>query len=555
MRRSKKLVSLAMTAILAATSIMGCSQGGNQQSATTPAQTTKADGQGAAPQGTAAQGAEEFSYPVNSTETLTYWCELNQNVSANFASLGDTPFAKEWEKETGVKLEFQHPPANQGNEQFSLLLADGNLPDLMEYAWMNYPGGPEKAITDGNILALNDIFDQYCPNIKKYLEENPDIDKMIKTDEGHYYVFPFIRGDKKLCNTIGPMIREDWLKELNLEVPETIDEWETVLTAFKDQKGVSAPFSWEYTMGALTDWNPFMLAYGVTRSFYLADDGTIHFGATEQGYKDYLTLFNRWYAEGLLDPDLATLALDQVSAKITSGDAGASLGWAGSRMGTWINAAIQTDPDFMLVAAPYPTLNKGDYPEFGQIDNQYPNQGCVAITKSCKNVELAARLMDYAYSDEGHMLFNFGIEGESYTMVDGYPTYTDTILHNPDGWSVAQSLSAYVRGNYNGPFVQDIRYIEQYYTIETQKVSNQIWGETNGAAHKIPPITPTADESREYSTIMNEINTYRDEMTLKFIFGTESLDNFDNYVKTIENMGLARALEIQNLAMERYNNR
>ena len=44
-------------------------------------------------------------------------------------------------------------------------------------------------------------------------------------------------------------------------------------------------------------------------------------------------------------------------------------------------------------------------------------------------------------------------------------------------------------------------------------------------------------------------------MTLKFIFGTESLDNFDNYVKTIENMGLARALEIQNLAMDRYNNR
>ncbi len=153
------------------------------------------------------------------------------------------------------------------------------------------------------------------------------------------------------------------------------------------------------------------------------------------------------------------------------------------------------------------------------------------------------------------MLFNFGIEGESYTIIDGYPTYTDQILNNPDGWSVAQALSAYIRGNYNGPFVQDIRYLEQYYTIDSQKISNQIWGETNGAKHKIPPITPTAEESREYSTIMNEINTYRDEMTLKFIFGTESLDNFDNYVKTIENMGLARALEIQNLAMDRYNNR
>ena len=54
---------------------------------------------------------------------------------------------------------------------------------------------------------------------------------------------------------------------------------------------------------------------------------------------------------------------------------------------------------------------------------------------------------------------------------------------------------------------------------------------------------------------MNEINTYRDEMTLKFSFGTESLDQFDQYVKTIENMGLNRALEIQNAALERYNSR
>ena len=79
----------------------------------------------------------------------------------------------------------------------------------------------------------------------------------------------------------------------------------------------------------------------------------------------------------------------------------------------------------------------------------------VAITTSCKDVETAARLLDYAYSEEGHMLFNFGVEGESYTMVDGYPTYTDKILNNPEGWPLAQSLAAYIRGNYNGPFVQD----------------------------------------------------------------------------------------------------
>jgi len=554
----KRIVAILTGLSMTVTLLAGCGGAKKQESVQNA---PKAESSSQTEASSASQTAEEnnntdgFTYPLTDGSKLTYWTELNQNVSANYVNLGDTPFAQAWMEQTGVEIDFQHPPVNQGKEQFSLLLADGNLPDLMEYAWMSYPGGPEKAIKDGNIIALNDVFEQYCPNLMKYLEENPDIERMIKTDEGHYYVFPFIRGDDALCNTIGLMLREDWLKELNLEVPTTIDEWHTVLTAFKEKKGATAPFTWEYTMGALTQVNPFAYAYGTTQEFYKGTDGKIYFGAVEEGYKEYLTTFNQWYKEGLLDQDLATLALDQVSAKMTNGSAGASMGWAGSRMGTWINAAQATDSDYMLVAAPYPTLVKGDKPEMGQIDNRYPNQGCVAITTSCQDVETAARLLDYAYSEEGHMLFNFGIEGESFTMIDGYPTYTDTILNNPDGWSVAQSLSAYIRGNYNGPFVQDIRYLEQYYTIDNQKETNAVWGATNAASYKIPPITPTAEESKEFSTIMNEINTYRDEMTLKFIFGTENLDDFEDYVKTIENMGLKRALEIQNAALERYQER
>ena len=91
--------------------------------------------------------------------------------------------------------------------------------------------------------------------------------------------------------------------------------------------------------------------------------------------------------------------------------------------------------------------------------------------------------------------------------------------------------------------------------MDEQKETPVVWGDSNGKAHLLPPITPTSEESKEFSTIMNEINTYRDEMTLKFMFGTESLDNFDTYVKNIENMGLARALEIQNAALDRYNSR
>ena len=93
MRKAKKLVSLAMTAVLTATSLVGCG-GNNQFQASTPEKTTT----GSSQQNTAQGGSStsgEFSYPMSSTETLTYWCELNQNVSSNYSSLGETPFAQE----------------------------------------------------------------------------------------------------------------------------------------------------------------------------------------------------------------------------------------------------------------------------------------------------------------------------------------------------------------------------------------------------------------------------------------------------------------------------
>ena len=537
----KRKCALLMAAAMAATSLAGCGgSGGSQTAETTKAPETTAAGETA---GTVETSAE-FTYPMAAGDKLQYWCDLTTTVSANYANLGDTPFGQGWQKNTGVEIEFLHPPTGQQKEQFSLILADGNLPDLMEYNWtVDYPGGPEKAIKDGVIIPLNDVIDQYCPNLKKYLEENPDIDRMIKTDEGHYYVFPFIRGDENLMNTIGLMVRKDWLDELGMEVPTTIDEWHDVLTAFKNEKGCTAPYSFEYTNNQYLGADPFVAAFGTNRSFYLGSDGKVHFGATEPGFKDYLATMQQWYSEGLIDPDLATLKNDQVSAKMTNGQAGASMGQAGSRMGTWTTAARTTIPEFTLVPAPVPTLVKGERAEMGYIENPFSGRASVAITTSCKDVERAARLMDWAYGEEGHMYF------------DGYPTYTDEILKNPKGLPVSQAMSAYIRGNYNGPFVQDVRYLEQYYTLDEQRQTPIVWGECNGAAHTMPPITPTSDESKEFSTIMNEINTYRDEMILKFIFGTESIDNFDTYVKNIDNMGLARALEIENAALDRYNSR
>ncbi len=555
----KKRFTMVWSAALAAMLLGGCSGGaesqteGSSQAGSTAA--TQAEGTAASGE-TSGESAEEFSYPMAEGETLTWWKELNNNVALEFTTMTDTPFAQGLMERTGIQIEFQHPPAGQAQEQFGLILADGDLPDIMEYNWLvNYSGGPSKAISDGVILPLNDIIDQYCPNLKAYLEANPEIDKMIKTDDGQYYAFPMIREEAETV-LLGPMMRGDWLEELNLEVPTTVDEWHTVLTAFKEEKGAIAPLSYIYADQRIVASNPVAMAYLPSINFYLGEDGKVHYGSIEDGYRQYLEVFSQWYQEGLVDVDLVSLKKDQVSAKMTSGQAGASVGLTEGHMGAWITAGRKENPDFTLVPVPWPTVEEGATPIGGHCENRYSGISSAAITTSCEDVERAARLLDYAFSEEGHMYTNFGTEGVTYEMVDGYPKLTDVILNNPDGWSLKTAVASYTMNSSGGPYYTDSRLPEQTMTLDEQiKARYEVWPASDMRKYLLPPITPNSEESREYATIMNEVETYRDEMTIKYIMGQESLDTFDQYLENMKKLGIDRAIEIQNAALERYNAR
>src|SRR5690606_30209797 len=122
----------------------------------------------------------------------------------------------------------------------------------------------------------------------------------------------------------------------------------------------------------------------------------------------------------------------------------------------------------------------------GQIDHPFPGSS-VAITTSAKNPEEIVKWLDFAYSEEGHMLFNFGIEGVTYEMIDGYPTYTKEITDNPDGLPMTQALGKYVRASYSGPFIQDKGYIEQYANLPEQQEAITLWSESAENDIKMPP--------------------------------------------------------------------
>jgi len=554
----KRLLMAALAIIMVGTLLVACSskdnnanKGESPAASNSPSATTEASANQQGEEGGAA------TYPLNTDKTLTYWGELTGNLVGVKATHDEVPFFQEWQKVTGVKLNFIAPPSGQAKEALNILLASGDLPDIIEYNFLSdFPGGPEKAIADGYILRLNDLIDQHAPNLKKFLQENPDIDKMVKTDNGSYYAFPFIRGDEYLRVFQGPIIRKDWLDELGLPVPETIDEWTSTLREFKEKKGASAPFTVNSKPRFFNDsYNgAFLGAFGVNRGFY-QEDGVIKYGPAESGFKDYLGLFQQWYKEGLLDKNIATADAKSIDSNWASGQTGASVGNAGGGIGRWQPLVEQNSANAVLAAAPYPVLNKGDKPKFGQKDNAYSSGGIVAVTTAAKDAELAVKLLDYGYSEEGRMFFNFGTEGVSYNLVDGYPKYTDLLMKNPDKLAPAQAMSMYIRGSYNGPFIQDKRYAEQFFALQTQRDAIDVWKNTDASNYGLPPLTPTPEESSEYATIMNDINTLIDEMTLKIVLGTESVDKFEGYVEKMKSLKLDRAIEIQTAAWERYKNR
>ncbi|SHI02531.1 extracellular solute-binding protein [Clostridium grantii] len=485
-------------------------------------------------------------YPLEGEHKITYWTQ--GFVHPDYPTQKETPLMQEMMKRTGVDVDFIHQTSP---EAFSLMVASGDLPDVFKFDLIKgFPGGPSAAIQQGVAIELNEYLEKYAPNLMKFYAENPDIEKLVKTDDGSFYNFPFVRGSDYLTTFVGPMLRKDWLDKLGLAVPETIDEWYTVLQGFKTM-GAKSPLTSEILI--VKDANPFVGAYNTSFGMHL-QDGKIVYGPIQDGYKDFLKTFAKWYAEGLIDPDIATVDKNQVDAKMTTGESGAAVGHTGSRMGAWLSA-MKDDASYDIVAAKYPVLKKGDKPQFGQSQAPYFGMG-VGISSKCKDIEAAVKFLDYGYSEEGHMLYNFGIEGESYEMVDGYPTYTDLIMKNPDGVPIAQMLLAYVQSSYNGPLIQDQRYMEQYSEYQQQKDAIEIWKDTDIAKHMLPPVTLNQDESSEVASIKSEIEAYVDEFFYKSMFGDVNIDaEWDKYVDTVNKMGVTDMIKTYEEALVRYNNR
>lgn len=543
-KTTKRATAMILSVLMAVGSLAGC--GFKEE---TEAESAKIETAGIEVAGDTAVNPDK---PYAGTK-LTWYSKLNANVSTTYPNLGDTPWAQYVMEKTGIEIEFIHPTVGSEEEEFSILIASGEYPDIIENMWTSYPGGPQAAINDGVIIDLDDVMANNAPNFSKLMADHPDIDKRVKTINGSYYCFPFLRGLESPNITqfsAGMILRKDVLDELGLEMPETIDEWETILRAFK-KAGFEAPFvtrnEWMKDV-----WSPGFDNWG---DFYV-EDGTVKNGLIEASRKDFISKMHDWYEEGLIDRDW--LVADKASNQtyFTTGKSAAVYAPFGQGLGQYTQVMNEENPEITQedIRCTVPvTSSKGQNAKFSKMNDIYDKSGVsAAISTQCENIEAAAWLLDWMFSEEGNLCCNFGIEGVTYEMKDGKPVYTDMIMKNPDGLSVANALAAYTRASTSGVCVQDEDYIEQYYEQDNQKEALELSMKTDMGEHFFPPTSVAEEDSEQYADIMNNVKTLADEMEAQFIAGTVPMDEWDAYQEQLKKFGIEDAIAMMQTAYDNY---
>ena len=538
-KRVRQTLSLALAAVLLVSGCAGGSQSpGDSTTGTQPGQTGQ----------TASASAEQPAEPAN----LRIYKKLHTNLQQYAAGNEDLPMFQELEARTNTRLTFMTPPVGQEKEQFNLIVASGDYPDIFVDQWLDYTGGGAKALKEKVIIPLNDLIDEQAPNIKAAMAEYPEAFRYVTNENGEIYGIPMIFTDNMQLVTWGVNIRKDWLDDLGLAVPSTVDEYYEVLKAFRDEKGAGSPFT--ITLKHLKDSQFLAGAYGVTSSKFYQENGVIKYGPAQPGYQEYLKTLNKWYEEGLLDKDFATIDDNTRGAKMLNEQAGMS--WAPSKGGVaaWNQGLQEKNPAAQVIGAPYASLNKGEPVGFGKVNPQ-GSLSCT-ISSTCKDPAAAIRFLDYMFSEEGRVLLNFGIEGESYELADGKPVITDTVLQSKD-MPVLSKMNLYAtsaEGNAGVATIVDQQYLVQI-NAATPNVTEalEVWAGSSTFEHEIPGIIPLSEDSSKYASIMNEVETYADEMLLKFIMGQESIDDkYDEYVANLEAKGIGTATEIMQKAYDTF---
>lgn len=490
-------------------------------------------------------------------ETITIWLPMAPEEIKWVQSYSEYETIKNLQERLNVKLEFVHPPVGQEQDAFSIMLNSGNWPDII---WANcidwYPGGRDMAIKDGVMATVDSyINDDYMPNFSKVILSDEVRRKEFFNDNGQLVRLGarYVTNDGKYGASAytGPMIRKDFLEQTGLPLPETIDDWYKMLTAMKEN-GVEVPYGWAGKGWDATEAvSTFVSAYGVTHGMMIKEDGKVGFGPMEPGYKDYLAEMNKWYTEGLINPDFANHTdSDNIFPMLASDKVGSYTNHLWTYAGIYYPSVTAENPEKDVIPAPYPVLNKGDKPNRFR-DAYYGVQESPSITTKAKSVEACVLLLDALYNPEVNYIMA-GTEGVTFERGTTGDFSIDPIWKPNDAELDMRRQHSAVRWR---EIIDDNSTVPFYYDYPSQLEAFELW---NAATYdgKIPSgLTFTEEELEINAKYSTDIYTYLSEMKMKFMVGTEPIENFDAFVEQLKKMHVEELIQIHQQALDRYNAR
>lgn len=502
-----------------------------------------------APADSQATPAEEASaaMPIADHDvTLRLWTELAPFLDGtSYEDPNQFPFYQNLSAATGVDFDFTVVSIMAAEEQFNLSVASQSFPDIICQPGY-YTGSVDDAIENDVFLDVTDLLPEYAPDYFAVINRDDNTRRDTYSQDGRVAVFWEIAKEPYPANS-GLVIRQDWLDKVGMDAPTTYDELHDVLLAFKEQLDAESPIyiNGDAMMLELTSGYNF-------QNDFMDMDGTAVFGASAENFKPYLEMMSQWYQEGLIHHDFYVYADNQVESDnertrlVNSNQVGVWYNWCED-----LQLYDVDDPDYCLTAITNPVVQAGDAVHLcSGIDPMVSSSGGWAISTNCSDetVPIAMQVINYMYTEEGSMLANWGIEGETYTIQeDGTPRYTDLILNNPD---FATNMCIGIYCVFRGPILSDLSRFNQN-VVGTLAEYVAVWG-TQDNDYDMPTVTMNAEDSERYNSIRSDIDTALEENIPKFVIGDRPIDQLDSFLAELAAMGMSEMVELEQKALDDY---
>ncbi len=491
----------------------------------------------------------EYTLPISEEGATITWMRNALNLMGPLGELGlstlqDLEPVQELQKRTGITIEYTELDFWTSQEKMNVAIASGDYPALISD--LQYTGGPTGALEDGVIVDLTDDLAEFSPNYEYMINSNPEEAPIFRYDgKVLCYISPY----ENFAQNQGMVIRQDWLDEQGLEVPTTYEEMFETLKIFRDAYNTpdAIYFNSDCTINGLTvgyDVASFSAGGYATGLPYYAVDGKVHCTLIEDGYRDYLTEMNKWYNEGLFDKQFGTIVYDPMGGKLAELQASGTVGvWCTSGEGI----GNITQP---VSCVPNLTLEEGgvDHMTSTSLVTDTTN---TYVTSCCDDVETAMKFLDYMYSEDGILFYNYGIEGVDFELDENNtPQFTDAVVNNEYGVDVPNMLR--IRRMYQQCSSLMLLYGTAAYNSDLKNQCWEVWSSNMDGAYFIPTnVSMNAEETETSSYYVADIITYANQMIPQFIAGDVSLDDWDSFVADLKEMSIEECIAAEQSAYDR----